>query len=138
MLAGPGQALRRAWAFRSRRKADVDRLSVGYRCADQIHVANAETNRKLGIAATLLGSPATAWLVALAANDATHGRHGAYIVVGALVALPAALAAWLNAILGRDRRAALTAAVLAACVSLLGFVAFVIYFLVTVPEDFFT
>ena len=92
----------------------------------------------VGITAALLGCPAVAWLVAVLANDLTDGRHGEYIVVGALAVLPAALAATFNVILGRDQRAVLVAAVLAASVSVLGFGAFVAYFLLTVPEDFFT
>jgi len=104
----------------------------------KLGVAIAETNRTLGVTAALLACPAIAWLVAVLANDVTHGRHGEYIVVGALAVLPAALAAGLNAILGRDRRAVVTAAVLAALVSLLGFGAFLIYFFLTVPEGLFT
>ena len=95
------------------------------------------TRRTLGLAGALLACPAIAWTVAFLANDATHGRQGAYIVVGALGVLPAALAAWLNTTLGRDRRGVFVAAVLAACVSLLGFGAFVVYFFSTVPEGFF-
>ena len=96
-------------------------------------MGNTKTNRTLGIAWAVLACPAIAWLVAVLANDATKGRYGAYVVVAALVLLPAALAAWFNATLGRERRAVVVAAVLAACVSLLGFGAFVIYFLLTVP-----
>ena len=100
-------------------------------------MSTGETNRTLGITAALLACPAIAWLVAVLANVLTHGRHGEYVAVGALAVLPAALATWLNAILGRDRRAVLSAAALATCVSLLGFGAFVLYFFLTVPEDFF-
>ncbi len=91
--------------------------------------------RSIGLAAALLVCPANAWLVAILANDATHGRHGAYIVVGALVLLPAALAALFNAMLGRERRSVLVAAFLAACVSLAGLGAFLVYFFVMVLDQ---
>ena len=89
--------------------------------------------RKLGLVAALLACPATAWLVAFLANDATRGRHGAYIVVGALAFLPAALGALVNAMLGRDRRSVVVAAFLAAFVSLAGFGGFLVYFFLTAP-----
>lgn len=55
-----------------------------------------------------------------------------------LLVLPAALAAGVNLALGRGARPALAAALLAALVSAAGFVAFLIYFFLTVPDDFFT
>lgn len=99
---------------------------------------NVQTNRTLGIAAALVACPAVAWLVACLAHYATLGRHGDYIALGALTVLPAALAAWFNAKLGRDRRGVVVAATLAVCVSLLGLGAFIVYFFLTVPEGFFT
>lgn len=55
-----------------------------------------------------------------------------------VVALPAALAAGGNLALRRTGRSIFAAALLAALVSMAGFVAFVVYFFLTVPDGFFT
>jgi hypothetical protein len=50
---------------------------------------------------------------------------------------PAVLAAAVNLALGRGRRSASAAALLATLISAAGFVAFVVYFFLTVPDEFF-
>jgi hypothetical protein len=90
----------------------------------------------VGIAWALVACPLVAWFAALSADNATQGRLGAWTLL-ILLAFPAALAAVVNLALGRGRRAALAAALLAMLVSGVGFVAFVIYFFLTVPDDFF-
>ena len=91
----------------------------------------------VGIAWALVACPLVAWFTALYADNATQGRLGAWTLLILLV-LPAALAAVVNLALGRGRRSALAAALLAMLVSGVGFAAFVIYFFLTVPDDFFT
>jgi hypothetical protein len=54
-----------------------------------------------------------------------------------LFLLPAVLAAAVNLVLGRGRRSASAAALLAALISAAGFAAFVVYFFLTVPDEFF-
>jgi len=54
-----------------------------------------------------------------------------------LFLLPAVLAAAVNLVLGRGRRSASAAALLAALISAAGFVASVVYFFLTVPDEFF-
>jgi hypothetical protein len=91
----------------------------------------------VGIAWALVACPLVAWFAALYAENETQGRLGAWTLLILLV-LPAALAAVVNLGLGRGRRSALAAALLAMLVSGVGFVAFVVYFFLTVPDDFST
>jgi hypothetical protein len=94
------------------------------------------SRRIAGIAWALVACPLVAWFAALSADRATHGRLGAW-AAPILLVLPAALAGAVNLALGRRRRFALAAALLAALVSAAGFAAFVIYFFLTVPDEFF-
>ena len=77
-----------------------------------------------------------AWSAALSADRATHGRLGAWAALSLFVP-PAVLAAAVNLALGRGRRSASAAALLATLISAAGFVAFVVYFFLTVPDEFF-
>jgi hypothetical protein len=97
----------------------------------------AATRRTVGIAWAIVACPLVAWFVALSADRATHGRLGAW-AAAILLLLPAAMAAAVNLLLGRSHRSAWIAALLAALVSGAGFAIFVIVFLLTVPDDFFT
>jgi hypothetical protein len=96
------------------------------------------SRRIVGIAWALVVCPIVAWFAALSADNATQGRLGVWVAPILLLVLPAALAAGVNLALGRGGRPALAAALLAALVSAAGFVAFLIYFFLTVPDDFFT
>jgi hypothetical protein len=104
---------------------------------DDIAGMSPASRRIVGIASALVACPLVAWFAALSADNATQGRLGFWLAPILLV-LPAALAAGVNLALRRGGRPALTAALLAALVSAAGFVAFVIYFFLTVPDDFFT
>ncbi len=98
---------------------------------------NAAPRSIVGIAWALVACPPVGWFAALSADNATQGRLGAWILLIVSV-FPAAHAAVVNLALGRGRRSALMAALLAMLVSAVGFAAFVIYFFLTVPDDFFT
>ena len=96
------------------------------------------SRRIVGIGWALVACPIVAWFAALSADNAAGGRIGVWGAAILLLVLPAALAAGVNLALGRGGRPALAAALLAALVSAAGFVAFLIYFFLTVPDDFFT
>lgn len=97
----------------------------------------AASTRRIGIAWAVVACPLLAWAFTFLVPVGTRGRRDEFAVV-TLLLLPAALAGAVNVALGRRRRAVWAAALLAAFVSALGFVAYVIWFFLTVPPEFFT
>ena len=96
------------------------------------------SSKRTGLVTALVVCPVVAWAAAFQANIATHGRLGTGGAAAVLLALPAVLAASANLALRRPPATVLMSALLAALVSAAGFVAFVAYFLLTVPDEFFT
>jgi hypothetical protein len=94
--------------------------------------------RHYGLIWALVCSPIIGWIAAWSGNGLTHGRLGVTGAFVLLALLPAAVAGAGNALLGRDRRAAVVAGVLAGFVCYGGFLLLVLLFFLTVPDEFFT
>jgi hypothetical protein len=93
--------------------------------------------RALGLAWAVVACPIIGWAAAWYGNVITHGRLGVGDAVFLFGILPAGLAAAGNAVLNRGVGPAIRAALVAASICLLGFVIFVLVFLLTVPPGFF-
>jgi hypothetical protein len=93
--------------------------------------------RSIGLFWALVGSPVIGWMAALYGNSSTHGRLGISGAIVLMALLPAALASAGNAVLHRDSGAVARAGLAAAAVCYLGFLVFVLVFLLTVPPEFF-
>jgi hypothetical protein len=98
---------------------------------------NGVSRRRLGIAWALVACPLLGWVSAFFVHVAVRGRLDELAAVMLLV-VPAALAAAVNVALGERRRWVWLASLLAALVSAAGFIAYVIWFFLTVPPEFFT
>jgi hypothetical protein len=77
------------------------------------------------------------WAAAWYGNQATEGRLGVSGAVAFMAILPAALAAAGNALLGRSAWEVARALIAAVSTCYLGFLCFVLWFLLTVPPEFF-
>ena len=93
--------------------------------------------RHYGLIWALVCSPIIGWIAAWSGNRLTHGRLGVTGAFVLLALLPAAVAGAGNALLGRDRGAVVLAGVWAGLICYGGFLLFVLWFFLTVPDEFF-
>lgn len=93
--------------------------------------------RALGLAWALLACPIIGWAAAWYGNEITHGRLDVGDAVFFVGILPAGLAAAGSGVLNRGVGPAIRAALGAASICFLGFVVFVVVFLLTAPPGLF-
>lgn len=77
------------------------------------------------------------WTVAWYGNQATEGSLGVSGGVALMAILPAGLAGFGNALLGRSAWEVARALIAAGATCYLGFLSFVVWFFLTVPPEFF-
>ena len=93
--------------------------------------------RLIGLIWAVVFCPLLGWAAAWYGNYATHGRLGVLGAVVLLALLPASMAAAGNAFLGRSFWEVGRAFIAAGLTCFLGFVGFVLWFLLTVRPEFF-
>jgi hypothetical protein len=93
--------------------------------------------RLVGLLWAIVCCPLLGWATAWYADQATAGRLGVSGAVAIMALLPAGLAAIGNALLGRGAWEVARASIVAGATCYLGFLCFVLWFLLTVPPEFF-
>ena len=94
-------------------------------------------NRTRGLLWAVICCPVIAWISAFFFNELVHGRVTTTHGIALFGLLPATCASVGNALLGRSLRASLSAGVIAAATCGVSFVAFVVWFVLTTPPEFF-
>jgi hypothetical protein len=93
--------------------------------------------RLIGLLWASICCPLLGWAAAWYGNQATEGRLGVSAAVALMAILPAALAATGNALPGRSAWEVARALIAAGSTCYLGFLCFVLWFLLTVAPEFF-
>jgi hypothetical protein len=93
--------------------------------------------RLIGLIWAVVCCPLLGWAAAWYGDHATQGRLGVSGAVALMAVLPASMAAAGNTFLGRSSWEVGRAFILAGLTCFLGFLCFVLWFLVTVPSEFF-
>jgi hypothetical protein len=94
--------------------------------------------RSVGLLWAIAFCPLLGWAAAWYGNWASHGRLGVSGAVALMAVLPAAVAVAGNMLLRRSAGEVARASIAAAATCYLGFLCFVLWFLLTVPPEFFT